>query len=518
MKSSIAYIALAALLCIFFFVALSPLASAAPFSRYERSLIPELDSRYYLGSTSPALAWLNIYTDELCIAGDCKQAWPTGSGSSFSSSSPWTIGNLVSVASTSGFTSVATGTLTTTATGLSFDNTRGVVGGAAVLSLDSSYAIPTTTRLTNHDTAFGWGNHATQGYITATNWLFNGTRLSPSTTVGIGVFASSTISHLSSTFSTSTNALIGTLTLTNDLTVANGGTGASTLTGLLQGNGTSAFTAIADSSTVGQVLRVTGASTYGWGALDLADGDAITGTLGVASGGTGITSFAAGVATWLGSGTASDLRSLTTGTTGTAGNLVFSGSPTLATPTFTGLSTLDYSTTTGASGTNLNFTNGTSTNYFITNASTTNFWGSNLATCNAASQAVTWSAGKFGCQTITSSGDGVSNWLYNGSRLSPSTTVGIGVFASSTIGGGTGTTGLTVFGNSTTTATSTNGVMIVTTTSTSLGTSSLNVYSKTSARGGSIVVEDSDGSGCTVISTLNGVISGAIASSCPPEY
>lgn len=34
---------------------------------------------------------------------------------------------------------------------------------------------------------------------------------------------------------------------------------------------------------------------------------------------------------------------------------------------------------------------------------------------------------------IVASGDGMSNWLYNGSRLTPSTTVGIGVFASSTI-------------------------------------------------------------------------------------
>lgn len=66
---------------------------------------------------------------------------------------------------------------------------------------------------------------------------------------------------------------------TTDLSVANGGTGASTLTGLLQGNGTSAFTAISDSSTVGQILRVTGASTYAWGALNLDDTDAFTGTL-----------------------------------------------------------------------------------------------------------------------------------------------------------------------------------------------------------------------------------------------
>jgi len=64
-----------------------------------------------------------------------------------------------------------------------------------------------------------------------------------------------------------------------DVTVADGGTGASTLTGLLQGNGTSAITGITNSSTAGQVLRVTGASTYAWGALDLADTDAVTGTL-----------------------------------------------------------------------------------------------------------------------------------------------------------------------------------------------------------------------------------------------
>lgn len=52
---------------------------------------------------------------------------------------------------------------------------------------------------------------------------------------------------------------------------------------------------------------------------------------------------------------------------------------------------------------------------------------------------------------VSVSGDGVSNWLYNGSRLSPSTTAGIGVFASSTIGGGTGVTGLTINGSATTT-------------------------------------------------------------------
>lgn len=69
----------------------------------------------------------------------------------------------------------------------------------------------------------------------------------------------------------------------DDLDVAAGGTGVSTITGLVQGNGTSDFTAITNSSTAGQILRVTGASTYAWGALDLDDTDAWTGTLPIAN-------------------------------------------------------------------------------------------------------------------------------------------------------------------------------------------------------------------------------------------
>ena len=99
-----------------------------------------------------------------------------------------------------------------------------------------------------------------------------------------------TFANATSTLFSATTAWIDTLNLTNDLTVANGGTGASTLTGILEGNGTSAVTAN-DSSTAGQVLRVTGASAFGFGALDLADTDAVTGSLPVANGGTGAASF-----------------------------------------------------------------------------------------------------------------------------------------------------------------------------------------------------------------------------------
>jgi hypothetical protein len=57
-----------------------------------------------------------------------------------------------------------------------------------------------------------------------------------------------------------------------------------------------------------------------------------TGTLSVARGGTGITSFGAGIATFLGTPSSANLRTAVTDETGT-GALVFATSPTLVTPT-----------------------------------------------------------------------------------------------------------------------------------------------------------------------------------------
>lgn len=75
-------------------------------------------------------------------------------------SSPWTVGNLAYVVDDSTVSSVATGTLTTDATGLEFNSTRALVGGSSVLSLSTGYAIPQTSDISNWNTAYGWGNHA----------------------------------------------------------------------------------------------------------------------------------------------------------------------------------------------------------------------------------------------------------------------------------------------------------------------------------------------------------------------
>ena len=55
---------------------------------------------------------------------------------------------------------IALTALSSTATGLTYTNTTGV------FSLTSGYVIPTTTEESNWNTAYGWGNHASAGYLT----------------------------------------------------------------------------------------------------------------------------------------------------------------------------------------------------------------------------------------------------------------------------------------------------------------------------------------------------------------
>lgn len=353
-----------------------------------------------------------------------------------------------------------TGTVTSVAmsvpTGLSVSGSPVTTSGTLAVTYASGYSIPTTTSQTNWDTAYGWGNHASAGYVTSggalgtpssgnlanctfptlnqnTTGTAGGLSGTPNITVGTinatsGTFTgvltptggiingavfnktgsggeggelqlekgtTSTLSGnvvvdlldqsvrffdsagtnkgasldisaqsagVGSTILTSSTSAASFPTLNQNTTgtaanvsgtvaIANGGTGQTTAT--------AAFNALAPSQTgnSGKYLTTDGTNTS-WGTISSSGtvtsvaatvpsflsvtGSPITtsGTLAisysgtalpVANGGTGITSFGSGVATWLGTPSSANLAAAITDETG-SGSLVFGTSPTLTTP------------------------------------------------------------------------------------------------------------------------------------------------------------------------------------------
>lgn len=75
-------------------------------------------------------------------------------------------------------TSSATGTVTSVAltvpTGLSITGSPITTSGTLAISLQAGYSIPTTSSQTNWNTAYGWGNHATAGYLQTNGGLMTG--------------------------------------------------------------------------------------------------------------------------------------------------------------------------------------------------------------------------------------------------------------------------------------------------------------------------------------------------------
>jgi hypothetical protein len=74
-------------------------------------------------------------------------------------------------AGTFSFTNAGTGTVTSVAatvpTGLAVSGSPITTSGTLAITFDTGYAIPTTAKQTEWDTAYGWGDHASAGYLTS---------------------------------------------------------------------------------------------------------------------------------------------------------------------------------------------------------------------------------------------------------------------------------------------------------------------------------------------------------------
>jgi hypothetical protein len=100
---------------------------------------------------------LNIPTYTLAGLGGITASFlSAGAGISYSSST-----GIIASTITQYTDALARAAISSTATGLSYSSSTGVI------SLTSGYAIPTSTSITNWNTAYGWGNHASAGYLTS---------------------------------------------------------------------------------------------------------------------------------------------------------------------------------------------------------------------------------------------------------------------------------------------------------------------------------------------------------------
>src|SRR3990167_6152848 len=92
------------------------LVFGAPIQSIQRNLVPETDSVYYLGTTTPStMAWKGLIVDEVCLTADsCKTAWPvggSGGGADFPSVLSWGNATSTTLGFLQGFLSTASSTI-----------------------------------------------------------------------------------------------------------------------------------------------------------------------------------------------------------------------------------------------------------------------------------------------------------------------------------------------------------------------------------------------------------------------
>jgi hypothetical protein len=153
----------------------------------------------WYGTTNNSTNWNTAYTDRLkwdggstgltASTGRTSLGATTVGGNLFTLTDPSAVtfvrlnaDNTVSALSASDFrtaigagTSSTTGTVTSVAmstpTGLTVSGSPITSSGTLAVTFTAGYSIPTTTSQSNWDTAFGWGNHASAGYLTSSSTL-----------------------------------------------------------------------------------------------------------------------------------------------------------------------------------------------------------------------------------------------------------------------------------------------------------------------------------------------------------
>ncbi len=146
----------------------------------------------WYGTTNNSTNWNTAYTDRLkwdggatgltASTGRTSLGATTVGSNLFTLTDPSAVtfvrlnaDNTVSALSASDFrTAIGAGTSSTTGTvtsvdmsvptGLSVSGNPVTSSGTLAVTFSAGYSIPTTTKQTNWDTAYGWGNHATAGY------------------------------------------------------------------------------------------------------------------------------------------------------------------------------------------------------------------------------------------------------------------------------------------------------------------------------------------------------------------